>query len=251
MAPKKLELDIDRDSFEPAYLQLANIFKRQIAAGQYRPGSKLPSEAEIRRKYDVSPMTVRRSIGLLLDQGAVTTTRGRGTFVKGVEITGSSFSLDALTNLINGGEEARVKMLGTSIASADQERADRLGIEPGEYVIHVKRLILRNEEPTLFHSEYLIYDPRRPLVEGELDATSLKGFFTGSGETDIKKGTLTVDASLLDSKEADLLGRSAKGPCFRFEHTFYDFDDRPLSSGQFVCPADKLRFTTQIGYFEE
>ena len=61
--------DIDRNSFEPAYLQLANIFKKQIALGLHRPGSKLPSEAEIRRRYKISPMTVRRAVGLLLDQG--------------------------------------------------------------------------------------------------------------------------------------------------------------------------------------
>ena len=168
-----------------------------------------------------------------------------------MELAGSSFSLDALTNLINGGSETRVKMLETNIALADQVSAARLDIQPGEYVIHVARLILKNEEPCLFHREYLIYDPRRPLVEGEMDATSLKGFFTGSGDTDIKKGVLTVDADLLGEKEAKLLERSVNGPCFRFEHTFYDFDDRPLSSGRFVCPADKLRFTAQIGYFED
>ncbi|MCB2227814.1 MAG: GntR family transcriptional regulator [Desulfarculaceae bacterium] len=251
MALKDSDMNIDKNSYEPAYQQLANLFKKQIASGQYRPGSKLPAEAEICQKYDLSPMTVRRAIGILLDRGVVTTTRGRGTFVKGVEISGSSFSLDALTDLINGGRETRVKMLETSIAVADAASAARLEIEPGEYVILVKRLILQNEDPVLFHSEHLIYDPRRPLVEGELDATSLKGFFTGCGETDIKNGELTVRAALLKSRWAEVLDRSVNGPCFRFEHTFYDFEDRPLSSGWFICPADKLHFTAHIGHFED
>jgi GntR family transcriptional regulator len=243
--------DIDKGSYEPAYAQLAKLFKRQIAAGHYRPGSKLPTEAEICKRYEVSPMTVRRAVGLLLDSGVVTTTRGRGTFVRGVEITGSSFSLDALTDLIKGGENTRVKMLKTSIAIASEEVAAKLGIDPGDSLIHVKRLILRNEEPILFHNEYLIYDPRRPLVESEMDATALRGFFTGSGSTDIKKGILTVKASLMDAEESALLEQSIKAACFRFEHTFYDFDDRAISSGCFTCPADKLIFTAHIGYFEE
>lgn len=246
-----MDLSIDRNSYEPAYVQLANIFKRQIASGQYRPGSKLPPESQLCKRYQVSPMTVRRAVGLLLDRGVVTTTRGRGTFVKGVEITGSSFSLNALTDLINGSKDTRVKMLKASIATATRETAAKLGIESGDYLIHVKRLILNKEEPILFHNEHLIYDPSRPLVEGEMDATSLRGIFKGSSDRDIKKGVLAVKADLLGSEEANLLNRREKGPCFCFEHTFYDFDDRPLSSGWFICPGDRLCFTARIGHFDE
>src|SRR5690554_6989562 len=81
-APRQRET-IDRNSFEPAYLQLANILRRQIARGQYRPGDQLPSEAQLCQMYGISPMTVRRSINLLSDMGVVSTVKGRGTYVKG------------------------------------------------------------------------------------------------------------------------------------------------------------------------
>ena len=38
---------IDRDSYEPAYSQLANILRRSMAAGLLRPGDQLPSEAQL------------------------------------------------------------------------------------------------------------------------------------------------------------------------------------------------------------
>jgi GntR family transcriptional regulator len=75
-------ITIDRESFEPAYLQLINILRRQIAEGRYLPGSRLPSESELCRQYHLSPMTVRRSIKDLLDQGLVTTIQGSGTYVR-------------------------------------------------------------------------------------------------------------------------------------------------------------------------
>jgi GntR family transcriptional regulator len=34
---------------------------------------------------------------------------------------------------------------------------------------------------------------------------------------------------------------------FRLEHTFVDFDDRPVSWGWFICPGDRLRFTATVG----
>ena len=46
------------------------------------PDDQLPSESQLCDRYGVSPMTVRRAINLLVDQGVVTTERGRGIFVK-------------------------------------------------------------------------------------------------------------------------------------------------------------------------
>ena len=63
---------IDRNSYEPAYAQLVRILQGQIAAGMFRPGDRLPSEAQLCERYSVSPMTVRRVINILVDQGVVT-----------------------------------------------------------------------------------------------------------------------------------------------------------------------------------
>ena len=83
---------IDRSSYEPAYMQLVNILSHAIATGQYRAGDQLPTEAELCAAYDVSPMTVRRAIGVLLDRSAVSTTRGRGTFVKPPQLAAATSS---------------------------------------------------------------------------------------------------------------------------------------------------------------
>ena len=63
---------IDRTAYEPAYSQLVHILKSQIASGRFRPGAQLPSEAQLCQLYQVSPMTVRRAVNILLDQGLVT-----------------------------------------------------------------------------------------------------------------------------------------------------------------------------------
>ena len=89
---------IDREAFEPAYSQLANILRRKIATGEFRPGDQLPSEAQLCRQYEISPMTVRRSINILADQGVINTAQGRGTFVKPLEWSTAQFDLRELQN---------------------------------------------------------------------------------------------------------------------------------------------------------
>ncbi len=96
MADKPPET-IDRDSYEPAYAQLVRILRGQIASGQFRPGDRLPSEAQLCERYGVSPMTVRRVINILADQGVVVGEQGRGTFVKALELGTASFHLGAAT----------------------------------------------------------------------------------------------------------------------------------------------------------
>ena len=240
-------LNIDRNSYEPAYAQVARLLKQQISSGEFRKGSKLPSEADICRDFEVSPMTVRRAINVLADQGVITTVQGKGTFVKSLEIGASSFDLEELQGMFKDKDRTKVQILESRIISAEGRAAAHLAVEKGKRLIYVRRLLLRDQNPFLDHQEFLIYDPTRPILEAQMDITSLDGLFSGSGETDIKKGALSITAVLLTEEEATLLKAHDATPAFRLEHTFYDFDDRPVSYGWFTCPAENFHLSAKVG----
>ncbi len=237
---------IDRNSYEPAYAQLVRILLGQIAAGMFRPGDRLPSEAQLCERYSVSPMTVRRVINILVDQGVVTAEQGRGTFVKPLELGTATFDLDTIQHLFREGQST-VKLLEARITSATERTARKLDINVGERTVFIRRLIFRGEEPMLLHREHVIYDPVRPIVEAEMEVTALRGLFSGGGGSDLKRGDLAIDATTLTNEEAALLHSEVGVPAFRLEHIFYDFDDQPISWGWFICSGDRLRFTTTIG----
>jgi DNA-binding GntR family transcriptional regulator len=238
---------IDRHTFEPAYVQLVNILKDQIAQGVYLPGSRLPSESELCKRYQVSPMTVRRSINILLDQGIVSTIQGSGTYVKAPDLGKVTFSLEEFHNIFKDKERTKVTILETLIIKADERTANRLAIAVGERAILIRRVLFRDGDPILYHKEQLIYDPLRPIVEAELGLTSLHGLFVGGGETTLKRGELVIEAAVLTKEEADILNTKEMQPAFRLEHLFYDFEDRPFSWGWFICRGDRLRFNTTVG----
>jgi GntR family transcriptional regulator len=238
---------IDRQTFEPAYIQLVNILKDQIAQGVYLPGSRLPSESELCKRYQVSPMTVRRSINILLDQGIVSTIQGSGTYVKAPDLGKVTFSLEEFHNIFKDKEQTKVKILETLIIKADERTAKKLAIGVGERTILIRRVLFRDGDPILYHKEQLIYDPLRPIVEAELGITSLHGLFVGGGETTLKRGELVIEATVLAKEEADILNTIEMQSAFRLEHIFYDFDDRPVSWGRFICRGDRLSFSTTVG----
>lgn len=237
---------IDRSSYEPAYAQLVRILRDQIAAGVFRPGDRLPSESQLCERYEVSPMTVRRVINILADQGVVIAEQGRGTFVKPLELGTATFDLDQLQRLFREGH-SNVKLLEARIHSAIDRTARKLSIQPGDRTVFIRRLIFQGEEPILLHREHVIYDATRPIVESEMEVTALRGLFSGGGGSDLKRGDLTIEATSLTDEEADLLHLSPGLPAFRLEHIFYDFNDQPVSWGWFICSGERLHFTATLG----
>jgi GntR family transcriptional regulator len=244
---EELIASIDRNSHEPAYAQLVRILTGQLAAGVLRPGDRLPSEAQLCERYGVSPMTVRRVVNILADQGMVTAERGRGTFVRALELGTATFNLDSLRKLFRDGGQASVKLLEARITPASERTARKLGIEPGQRTVFIRRLIYQEEDPVLLHREHVIYDPTRPTVEAELEVTALHGLLSGGGGSHLKHGDLTIDATTLTSDEAGLLRSRGGAPAFRLEHLFYDFGHHPVSWGWFICSGERLHFTATIG----
>ena len=208
---------IDRDAYEPAYSQLANILRRQIADGSYLPGDQLPSEAQLCAQYEVSPMTVRRSINLLAAQGVVTTAQGRGTYVKAVEVGAATFQLPPLQDLLGDDSARDIRLLEVRIVRADGRVARKLRLTTGDKVIYLRRLLTQAGEPVFYHRAYLRYDPRQPLVEAEMDVTSLQGLFTNAQNKLIKFGELNVEVTAVDEAEASLLQVPAGTPAFYLE----------------------------------
>jgi len=232
-------------------MQLANILRRQIADGVFRPGDQLPSEAQLTQRYAVSPMTVRRSINLLADQGVVSTAQGRGVFVKAVELAAAVFDLQDLQHLFHPGQDGHVRLLDVRVALADERTARKLHQQPNAPVIYIRRLFLQNGLPVFYHRAFLVYDPTRPTVEAEMDVTSLQGLFSGGDNSLLKHGELKIEATLLNEEEAGLLKKPLPAAGFLLEHVFYDFENCPVSWGWFIIPQDRLCFRTRVGITEE
>jgi GntR family transcriptional regulator len=68
---------------QPAYQRIAGELRAAIVAGSMRPGDRIPSERELAQRYGTTHMTVRQAVGLLREEGLVTTRQGLGSFVQG------------------------------------------------------------------------------------------------------------------------------------------------------------------------
>jgi len=67
----------------PIYRQIVDQVRRQMAGGQLRPGTELPSVRALAQQHAINPMTVSKAYSLLEAEGLLERRRGMGMVVAG------------------------------------------------------------------------------------------------------------------------------------------------------------------------
>jgi len=77
------DVNVDRDDAMPLHEQVAAEIRREIAAGEVRPGERLPPARDMAAVLGVHANTVLRALRMLRDEGVLDFRRGRGITVAG------------------------------------------------------------------------------------------------------------------------------------------------------------------------
>ncbi|MFA5148089.1 MAG: GntR family transcriptional regulator [Candidatus Omnitrophota bacterium] len=80
MSPK-----VDKSSGRFFYQQFADILRKQVQGGQYKPGEPIPSERILSKEHGINRITLRRGIAQLIREGFLYSVPGTGTFVSDEE----------------------------------------------------------------------------------------------------------------------------------------------------------------------
>jgi GntR family transcriptional regulator len=230
----------------PAYLHIAQTLSERVASGFYPEGGVLPSGTRLCTEFAVSAMTVRRALGMLEDRGIVVGKKGKGTFARSLGLSDSAFRLDSLADDWLD-ESSEVRLLSASMTNADDKVALILGVTPGEYVVLLRRLLLKNGSPVMYHREYIVYDPRRPLVESQLHLTSMDAFLESGEARRFPRGELTLTAVDLDAESAEALQEPEGALALCLEHVLQESDGTPVSWGWLLMKARLFRLTARLG----
>ena len=75
-------MEITRDGGIAVWRQIQQILEREIREHVFKPGERLPTEAELASRFQVNRHTVRQALSRLQERGLLRTDQGRGTFVQ-------------------------------------------------------------------------------------------------------------------------------------------------------------------------
>lgn len=122
----------------PIYRQIAELLVRQIKAGYWHSGERLPTEAALAQSLKVAVGTLRKSLALLEAQGVLERIQGSGTYVRTVQGTKHIYEFFRL-ELLNGPGLPSADILELRLQKPQRGMPD-LGPEAGAACWRVRRL---------------------------------------------------------------------------------------------------------------
>jgi len=110
---------IDSSRHITLYVQVANFLRHQVLSGAWEPGLRLPSFEVLAEQMKVARITVRQAVNVLVQEGLLTSSRGRGTFVQAAPASAASpLNAAAVDALSPEQSDLRIQLLYKGAAKA-------------------------------------------------------------------------------------------------------------------------------------
>lgn len=231
------------------YATVARLLTEEIESGRYKVGQKIPTEAELQQRFDVSRHTVREALRDLKSQGLVTARAGIGTVVraKGAP-TRFMQGVGTLKELIQFVEATRMKVLKRRIVVADDDLAEQVGVRAGQelHAASVLRFLPKGDTPLAWMNIYV--RPEHSDVLGLIDKGAQPVFSLIERQHGVRivEVRQQIVAVALESREARLLKTRPGTSALHISRQYFDAQDRLVMASAGLYPSDRFSHNTRF-----
>lgn len=231
----------------PLYSQLKEILRTRILDGSYPPLSRMPSEAELGKAFDVSRITVRQALGDLQKEGLIFKIHGKGTFVAKPKAFQNVSTLQGLgESMSQRGYEVINRLRSFRVVPADAQVAARLQVTEGENVVQIKRARLVNRELVSLEITYLPEAIGLRLEKADLVSRDIFLILENDCALPLGHADLAIDAILADAELAQALDVEEGSPVMRIERLTHTADGTPLDYEHLYYRGDAFQYRLRI-----
>ncbi|WP_437880766.1 GntR family transcriptional regulator [Pseudomonas sp. LRF_L74] len=231
----------------PLYSQLKELLRSRILDGTYPSHSRMPSEAELGKAFDVSRITVRQALGDLQKEGLIFKIHGKGTFVAKPKAFQNVSTLQGLAeSMTQMGYEVINRLLGVKHVDASARVAERLQLAEGAPVTEIKRVRLVNREPISLEVTYVPRAIGEKLEKADLVARDIFLIIENDCGIALGHADLAIDAVLADDDLVRALAVEEGGPIMRIERLTHGADGTPLDFEYLYYRGDAFQYRLRI-----
>jgi GntR family transcriptional regulator len=215
---------------QPAYRRIRSDLLGLIQTGKFPPGSPLPSETQLAKRYGVTRMTVRQAVSELVRQRLVERRQGSGTYVLPSHLHDRRLRrLNSFTEDMRAqGYEVATRILAQEDVLAPSEIAAQLELGPGAHVVRVARVRFVDGSPVTLQESWIPSGrcptlAREPLVDGSL----YKTLETRHGIT-LRRADTRITAVSASKEQAALLNVPVHSPLLHAARRTHDANNTPV-----------------------
>ena len=135
----------------PVYIQIHNQIKKDIEAGVWAVGDRIPSERELALEFNVSRMTLRQAVQTLVEEGILERQVGAGTFVARKKVQEKMTGVTSFTELMKEqGKKPSSRTVSYLVTTPSLSEMERLKLKDDEKVLRMERIRYADEVPICF-----------------------------------------------------------------------------------------------------
>ena len=233
----------------PSYVQLAEHLRARIARGEFRPGTRLPSEQELIRQTHLSRITVRNGLAVLERDGWIVRKQGRGTFA-GRAIDQELSSVRTIPEvLVAQGLRPEIQVLAFGVVPVPAGVQAPLGLRPRERVVRIERLYQSQGEPIALLHVYVPVAFRRHaevLRNEQLPTETTFSIMERKLGLRLKEARHEIRAGAASAEVAAALGVRPGDPILVLERVTVAADGRPVEYDLFHYHAERYQFSITV-----
>ncbi|MBD9629245.1 GntR family transcriptional regulator [Pseudomonas sp. PDM19] len=231
----------------PLYSQLKEVLRTRILDGTYPPLSRMPSEAELGKAFEVSRITVRQALGDLQKEGLIFKIHGKGTFVAKPKAFQNVSTLQGLgESMTQRGYEVINRLRSFKTMPANAQVAARLQVAEGENVVQIKRARLVNRELVSLEITWLPEHVGKRLEKADLVSRDIFLILENDCALPLGHADLAIDAILADAELARALEVQEGSPVMRIERLTHTADGAPLDYEHLYYRGDAFQYRLRI-----
>ncbi|MGH2363366.1 MAG: GntR family transcriptional regulator [Chloroflexota bacterium] len=228
----------------PRYLRIARRLRAGIEGGVYVAGQRLPSQRELSKQFDVTPMTLRQALQLLEGEGLLVSRQGAGTYVAARP---AEYDLRALRSFAQEmaarGQSLATRVLSARLVHGQPDAASALELGAREALFRLERLRLLDGLPVVYQRSYLPAGLGTRLPRARIESHSLYDLLRDELDLHVVHARERLRPVVLAAHDAALLGKAPGVPALLSIRTTYTAGDRPVLYDEAFMPGDRLEIT--------
>ncbi len=242
-------MKLDMNSMSPLYAQMKILLQEQIATHVLSPGERLPSEAALCEKYEVSRVTVRRALDELVDEGELVRKQGKGTFVAAKKASVRMRSFNSMSGGFSDSQSFTsskgIRVISKKEYESNPLEWETLGLRKGDRVLVLLRLMLLDGEP--FMIDRAVYPAQRfpGFFDKVVDDVSTYKILREQYGVEALYTFKALGIAYATDEQAKLLRCQPGAALFRMFKRVRDQDGAPVHISNLYYPADRIVFTDE------
>jgi GntR family transcriptional regulator len=230
----------------PIYQQIREMLVQDINSGNLRPHTKVPSEYELSRLYEVSRMTINKVMSELTREGLLYRRQGKGTFVSQKKMDQWFFRATSFKeDMIQRGLEPKTVVLEKKIVASSPEVIKKLEVKSSDKVIFVKRLRYANNEPIMLESRFLNYKYCIRILDEPLETESIHNLLIQKYDLPLTRATQYLEAVKINFEESRYFNIQPGEPGFLLSRVTFT-SSRPITWVKYIYRGDRYRFVGEF-----